>query len=166
MPAYATSNTGNVTLNPVIPAALWPGDSAWLFGTSFVAGQPPTPGIIQAPNDTNIQFEAVTVNERSIAVSLASRPGGGAPPGVSILVWANANPGAMEVDIQNSPMDADGFYLTPAGTSYKITTWTQVGGSNNWFAWVELEPLSDVFVTLKVISNPNSVKLAAKLNYV
>jgi hypothetical protein len=72
----------------------------------------------------------------------------------------------MEVDIQNSPMDADGFYLTPAGTSYKITTWTQVGGSNNWFAWVELEPLSDVFVTLKVISNPNSVKLAAKLNYV
>lgn len=167
MPAYATSGTGNLTLNPVIPAALWPGDDLWLFGTSFAAGQPPTPGIIQAPSDANVIFEAAAVGERSIAASLASRPGGGAPSGASIFVWASGNPGVMEVDVQLSPIDADGAYLLPTGTSYKITAWTgPVGPNNQYFAWTELQPLGDVFVTLKVITNPNGVKLAAKLNYV
>ena len=167
MPQYATNGTGNLTLNPVLPAALYPGDSIWLFGTSFVAGQPPTPGIIQAPNDANYQFEAAAVNEASIAACFASRPGGGAAPGASVLIVLNGNPGVMEVDIQLAPMDADGAYLLPSAAAYKINTWTgPVGPKGYYFAWAELEPLSDVFARLKVITNPNAVSIAAKLNYV
>src|ERR1700680_1449895 len=119
MAQYATSNTGSLVLNPVSPAILGPGDSVYLWGTSFVAGQPPTPGIIQAPNDANVQFETVVVNERSIACNFQPRPGGGNAAGASIMVIANGNPGVMEVDVQVSPMDADGAYLTPSA-SYKI----------------------------------------------
>lgn len=167
MGQYANSGTGLMTLNPVIPAALWPGDSAWLFGTAQAAGQPPTPGQIQAPNDTNVVPEAAAVGERSLACSLASRPGGGAAPGVSVLVIASGNPGVMEVDVQTSPRDCDGAYLTPTGSSaYQLTTWTGPQPDGTYFAWTELEPLSDVFLSLKVITNPNTVKLAAKVNYV
>lgn len=167
MPQYNTSGTGNLTLNPIIPACLWPGDEVWLFGTSFAAGQPPTPGIIQTPNDSNVNFEAAAVGEASISASLASRPGGGSPSGASVLVMANANPGVMEVDVQLAPMDADGAYLLPTAASYKINSWTgPVGPNAYYFAWAEFQPLGDVFVRLKVITNPNGVKLAAKLNYV
>lgn len=168
MPQYATNNTGNLTLNTQQPSILWPGDSLYLLGTSQVAGQPPTPGIIQAANDTNVQFETAGVNYTSIAASFAPRPGGGAAPGASILVVANGNPGVMEVDVQLSPMDSDGSYLLPTGSStYKINSWTGPTGPNGYyFAWEEFEPLSDFFARLKVITNPNAVKLTAKLNYV
>ena len=166
MPQYATSGSGNLTPNPVLPATLYPGDSVYLLGTSFVAGQPPTPGIIQAPNDANVQFEAAAVGERSLSANLASRPGGGAAPGASILVVANGNPGVMEVDVQVAPMDADGAYLTPSAT-YKITVWTGPTGPNGYyFGWIELQPTADLFISVLVVTNPNGVKLTAKLNYV
>src|SRR6266849_2476261 len=102
MPPYATSGTENQTLNTTPATALWPGDQVYVLGTSFVAGQPPTPGIIQAPNDTNVQFEAVTIDERTIAVALAPRPGGGAPPGVMVQVTADSNPGVAEIDVEDA----------------------------------------------------------------
>lgn len=167
MPQYATNDTGNLTLNTQQPTILWPGDSVYLFGTSYVSGQPPTPGIIQAANDSNVQFEVAAVNSGSIAAAFAPRPGGGAAPGASILVVVNGNPGAMEVDVQLSPMDSDGSYLLPASSAYKINTWTGPTGPNGYyFAWAEFEPLSDFFVRLEVVTNPNAVKLTAKLNYV
>lgn len=166
MGQYATSNTGSLVVNPVLPAVLGPGDSVYLWGTSFVAGQPPTPGIIQAPNDANAQFEAVTVGERSLACNFQPRPGGGNAAGASIMVIANANPGVMEVDVQVSPMDADGAYLTPAAT-YKISVWTgPTGPKGYYFGWVELQPEGDFFMSLKCITNPNGVSLTAKVNYV
>jgi hypothetical protein len=115
-----------------------------------------------------VQFEAAAVGEASIAANMASRPGGGAAPGASVLIMLNGNPGVMEVDIQTSPMDADGAYLLPTGSGvYKITGWTgPVGPKNYYFAWAELEPLSDVFMRIKVITNPNNVLIAAKVNYV
>ena len=164
MGLYATSGTGNLTNNTVLPASLYPGDTVYLWGTSFVAGQPPTPGIVQAPNDSNVQFESPAVGSRSLSAALAPRPGGGAPTGISVLVVASANPGAAEVDVQVSPSDSDGSYLTPAN-AYKLTTWT-AGANGQFFAWAELQPVGDQFVSLKLISNPNTVKFTAKLNYV
>lgn len=165
MGQYNTSGTGLTTLNPVLPASLWPGDEVYLWGTT---GSIPPAGQIQAPNDSNVVFEAVTVGERSLAANLASRPGGGSAPGVAVLVTANGNPGVMEVDIQNAPVDADGVYQTPTGSSvYKITTWNgPVGPQGYYNAYVELQPLADRFLTLKCITNPNAVKLTAKVIYV
>lgn len=167
MGKYNDSGTGNNTLNPIIPASLWPGDEAYVWGTSFVAGQPPTPGIQQAPNDTNVQFEAVAVGSRSLAVALAPRPGGGAPAGIAVLIVANGNPGVMEVDVENAPADADGIYEVPSAAAYKITTWNGPIGPNGYYnAYAELQPAGDRFVSLECITNPNSVKLTAKISYV
>lgn len=159
MGQYATSGTSNVTLNPVLPAAMWPGDGVYVWGTNSV------PGTIPAPNDANVQFEAVAVGERSLAVALAPRPGGGSAAGIAVIVQANANPGVMEVDIQNAPIDADGIYLTPSAT-YKLTVWTGPDADGSYFSIAELQPESDNFVSLKCITNPNGVNLKAKIVYV
>src|ERR1700682_5707453 len=137
MPQYATSGSGSMTLNPVLPAVLWPGDTAYVwgatntnpgFGQADAAASPP--GQIAASNDGNVHFEDVGKGARIIAVQLATRPGGGAPPGCMVQVFANGNPGAAEVDIQDAAIDADGAYLTnTSSTIYKLTTWTQVGNS-------------------------------------
>ena len=159
MGQYATSGTGNATLNPVLPAALWPGDQVYVWGTNSVLGT------IPAPNDANAVFEAVVVGERSLAVALAPRPGGGSAAGIAVIVIANANPGVMEVDVQNSPMDADGYYLTP-GATYKMTAWVGPAADGSYITVAELQPESDNFVSLKCITNPNGVKLKAKIVYV
>lgn len=164
MGQYATTGTGNLTLNTQLPAALYPGDEVYLFGLSYVAASGPTPGQIQAPNEGNVLFETAAVGSRSLAAALAPRPGGAAA-GVSVLVIANADPGVMEVDVQVSPSDSDGSYLTPTNTAYKITTWTAAAGGK-FVAWTELQPSGDNFISLKVITNPNAVKLTAKLSYV
>jgi hypothetical protein len=165
MPQHFQSGTEALTPNPVLPAVLYPGDDCYVFGTSFAAGQPPTPGIIQAPNDANVQFETVAVDERSIAVNLASRPGGGAAPGVMVMVVANGNPGAAEIDVQDAGIDADGAYETnTSSAAYKMTVWTQEGA--NWVSWTELQPEGARFITLLCVANPNGVKFTAKISYV
>jgi len=162
MPPYLTSGTSSPVVNGALPTVLWPGDEKYLFGTG-----PNTPGIIPAPNDANVVYEAVTVGERSIAIALAPRPGGGAPPGLMVQVFANANPGAAEIDVQDAAVDADGAYITPTGSAaYKLTVWTQLGGSGIWTSYAELQPEGAGFITLKVIANPNAVQFTAKVKYV
>lgn len=167
MGQYANSGKGTMAVNPILPAALYPGDDIYILGTSFVAGQPPTPGQIQTPNDSNVNFEAFAIGARSLAVVLASRPGGGAPPGVIIQITANANPGVMEIDVQDAAIDADGAYLTNASATnaWKITTWTATN-DGKWTAWTELQPEGTRFMSLKCITNPNAVSLTAKVSYV
>lgn len=161
MPAYATSGTGSMTPNTTPPSALWPGDELYLFGTA-----PAIPGNPTKATDANVVTETVTVGERSIAVALAPRPGGGAAPGVMVQVIASANPGVAEIDVQDAAVDADGGYLTPTGsTAYKITTWTALP-SGQYIGTTELQPEGGRFVSLKVIANPNSVTFTAKLTYV
>src|SRR5580700_11374290 len=99
MPKYFNSGLGTMTVNPVPSTGLLPGDEKYLWGTS---GIPPTPGQIQAPNDSNVVTEAVAVNERSIAIQLVPRPGGGSPAGLMVQVIASANPGAAEIDVQDA----------------------------------------------------------------
>lgn len=163
MGKYATSGTGNTSLNPVVPTVLWPGDSVYVFGLSYAPAAGPTPGQIQAPNDANVQAEAVVVGERSLAIALAPRPGGGSPAGLAVLLIASGAPGAAEIDVQNSPTDADGLYGTPNNAIYKITAFPQNGGLS---AYSELQPEGDNFVSLKVVANPNGVNWIAKLTYV
>lgn len=160
MPQYATSGSLSLVPNTTPPACLWPGDEAYQFGTSaFVPGNP------QKPTDATVQFETVTVAERSIAVNLANRPGGGSPAGVEVRVFANANPGAAEIDVQIANVDADGAYTTPSGSAaYKITVWTQEG--NQWVGAADLQPLGAPFMTLNVVANPNAVKFWSKVTYV
>jgi hypothetical protein len=152
-----------MTPNPILPTILWPGDFKYLFGTS-----PNTPGTISTPNDSNVVTEAVVVGERSIAIVLAPRPGGGAPPGLMVQVIASANPGAAEIDVQDAAVDADGAYLTQTTSSaYKITTWTILGdASGRYIGTTELQPEGAGFITLKVIANPNAVTFTAKALYV
>jgi len=165
MPAYATSGSNSLTPNTTPPTVLYPGDDKYLFGTSVAAGTPPTPGQVQAPNDSNVVAEAVVVGERSISVQLAPSPGGGAVPGCIVQVTASANPGAAEIDVQDAAVDADGAYITPTSSaSYKITAWTQNGAV--WTAYAELQPEGGRFISLKVIANPNAVSFTAKIAYV
>src|SRR5208283_75614 len=161
MPPYATSGTNSLALNSQLPSLLWPGDDLYLFGTS-----PGNPGAIPKANDTNVITEVVAVGERSIACQLCPRPGGGYPPGCLVQVIANANPGAAEIDVQDAAIDADGAYITPTGSAaYKITTWTQIGGSANYLGTTELVPEAGRFISLKVIANPNGVSFTAKISY-
>jgi hypothetical protein len=166
MPAYLTSGNGTLTVNSAPPTALMPGDEKYLFGTSVAAGVSPTAGAVQNPNDTNVVFETLTVGERSIAIQLVPRPGGGAPAGVMVQVFANANPGASEIDIQDAAIDADGAYVTPNNAAYKLSVWTQVGGTAFWTASAEIQPEGSRFITLKCIANPSAVGFTAKVVYV
>lgn len=167
MGQYNGANTGSMLPNTVLPATLYPGDDCYVFGTSFTAAAGPTPGQIQAPNDTNVLFETCAVGACSLAVNLASRPGGGNAPGVIIQVTASANPGVMEVDVQDAGQDSDGAYILPSGsTAYKITTWQGPLLDGSYTAWAELQPEGARFLRLKVITNPNAVKLKAKVSYV
>jgi hypothetical protein len=149
--------------NPVLPTVLWPGDFKYVFGTS-----PNLPGQIPTPNDSNVVTEAVVVGERSIAVALAPRPGGGAPPGVQVQVIASANPGAAEIDVQDASVDADGAYLTQTtSAAYKLTVWTALGdGSGRFISTTELQPEGTQFISLKVIANPNAVTFTGKVTYI
>lgn len=160
MPAYLTSGTNNLTLNPTPPSALYPGDQIYLFGTG-----PGAQGGNSLPDDTAVGFEAVQVGERSIACQLVDMPMR-SPGGVHVMVLASANPGAAEIDVQDAAMDADGAYLTQTtSTAYKITTWTQVGASGVYIGTTELQPEGGRFISLKVIANPNAVSFKAKLSY-
>ena len=163
MPSYANSGLGTMTLNPILPTILWPGDQKYLFGTS-----PNTPGTISTPNDGNVVTEAVIVGERSIAVALAPRAGGGAPPGCMVQVIASANPGAAEIDVQDAATDADGAYLTQTtSAAYKMTVWAALGdGSGRYISTTELQPEGAQFITLKVVANPNGVTYTAKIVYI
>lgn len=161
MPQYNGSGTGSTTPNTVLPAALLPGDSAYLFGTSVAAGTPPAPGQIAQPNDANVIGEIVTAGEASIAVNLARLPNA-APAGAAVQIIASANPGVCEIDIQNAHIDADGAYLTPTNTTYQITTWTATG-TGTYTAWAEFQAEGGTFMRLKCISNPNAVTFIAKV---
>lgn len=159
MPPYQTSGTGNLTLNPAAPTVLQQGDDFYPFGVVN-----PAPGQQSKPNDSNVQFEAVTVGERSIACQLNYGPAR-SPGAVIVQVFANANPGAAEIDIQDAGVDADGAYATPTGSAaYKLTAWTQLGASANYMAYAEINPEAGRFVTLKVIANPNAVQFWGKLS--
>ncbi|MBU6231662.1 hypothetical protein KGP36_03255 [Patescibacteria group bacterium] len=164
MPIYYNNGKNTLAVNPVPPTCLMPGDGKYMLGLSVAAGIAPTPGQVQEPNDSNVLFEAVNVNDRSIAINLAPRPMGGSTPGLLVQVSADGDPGAAEIDIQDAAVDADGAYLTPNNAVYKITAWTLNGAV--YTAWTELQPESGRFVTLKVIANPNGVKFTAKAVYV
>lgn len=168
MPIYSDNGTGNLTDNPVLPSVLCQGDDKYLLGTSFAIGAAPTPGIIQTPNDANVNAEIVVAGDRSIAIALSPRPDGGAAPGLSVLLVADKDPGAMEVDVQTANTDADGAYQTPtSSTAYVMTTWAGPKGPlGKYVASAQFQPLGDRFVTLKVVSNPNAAKLTAKVTYV
>lgn len=168
MPSYQNSGLGTMTPNPTLPTVLWPGDEKYVFGTSVAAGTPPTPGIIQTPNDSNVVTEAVVVGERSIAVALAPRPGGGAVGGIMVQAIASANPGAAEIDVQDAAVDADGAYLTQTtSAAYKMTVWTALtDGSGRYISTTQLQPEGGRFISLKVIANPNAVTFTAKIVYV
>jgi len=165
MTQYANSGTGTLAVNPVLPALLMPGDEVYVFGTKVYV-----PGEVAKPNDSNVVTEAVTVGERSVAVTLGPRPGGGAPPGMFVQVIASATPGAAEIDVQDAAVDADGAYITPApagSTAWKITTWAALGdGSGRQIGTTALQPEGGHFNTLKVITNPNGVSFTAKIVYV
>lgn len=145
------------------PAALWPGDEKYLFGTA-----PTTPGTLQTPNDTNVLQETVAVGQSSIAVALAARPGGGAPAGIMVQLTFSGNPGASEFDIQDAAIDADGAYITPSSsTAYKISAFTALP-SGQYTAYAELQPEGGRFVRLNCVAfaNTATVKMAAKIVYV
>jgi hypothetical protein len=160
MTQYANSGLETLAVNPVAPVGLAPGDEVYVFGTKVYV-----PGEVAKPNDTNVQFETVVVDERSIAVTLMPRPGGGSPPAIIVQVSTNANPGAAEIDIQDAAVDADGAYETPTGsTAYKITTFTQENAI--WTAFAEISPAIGRFITLLIVANPNAVAWTAKICYV
>jgi hypothetical protein len=160
VPAYNTSGTESLAVNPVLPSVLLPGDQKYLFGTT-----PYLPGQVSEPNDANVVTEAVILDERSIAIQLAPRPGGGAPPGLHVIAIASANPGAAEIDIQDAGIDADGAYQTQTTSpAYKMTVWTQEGPV--WVASTQLQPEGGKFLTALIVANPNAVSFIVKAMYV
>lgn len=158
MPPYATSGQGTVALNTALPTVLQQGDDFYPFGTA-----PYTPGAISKPNDTNVQFESVSIGERSIAWTIDHGPAQ-APRSLFVQAFASANPGAAEIDIQDAGIDADGAYATPATGNKLGTTWTQVGASGVYTAQVATTQEVGKFSSLKVIANPNAVQFWVKVN--
>lgn len=154
---------GSMAVNPVLPTVLWPGDEKYVWGTS-----PNNPGQISTPNDSNVITEAVNVGDRSIAVAIAPRPGGGAPPGLMAQAIASANPGVAEIDIQDAAVDADGAYLTQTtSTAYKMTVWTALtDGTGRYISTTQLQPEGARFITGKIVLNPNAVTFTLKFVYV
>ena len=164
MPPYP-GLTGSLVPSPIVPTVLYPGDNKYLWGTSVASGAAPTPGQQQAPTDANAVFEAVSVSEASIAFSLAAYDR--RTPGLSLVLIANANPGAAEIDIQDASIDADGAYVAQTtSTAYKVTSFAQVGTSAYYIATVELQPSGAPFTRLFMVANPNAVSWLAKVVYV
>lgn len=157
MPAYSTSGSDSFVPDPVPPIALGPGDSCYMFGVG-----PAT--MTQDVTDANVLPETVVVGERSIAITCTARPGGGAPAGLIIQLFANGNPGGIEVDLQDAGVNAEGFYETPLNAANKITVWTQEGA--NWVSYAEFQPEAGKFNTLLVVALPNAVKIWAKASYI
>jgi hypothetical protein len=155
LPIYNGSGSNSLTRNPVPPTVLYPGDSKYLFGVS-----PNTPGTISTPNDDNVEAETLVDGNASIAICLAPRPGGGAPPGLMVQVFMTADPGAAEVDVQDAAVDADGAYITVD----QITVFTNNGSV--YVAWTELEPEAGAFIRVACVLNPNAVSMVVKATYV
>lgn len=139
-------------LSPVSPN---PGDSVYLFGKLLAAAT-------QLPvNETNSDFEAVTVGTPSIAACISNRKEAGSAPAVSLELIANGNPGAANFQLQEASTDADACYLTPSAAAYTITSFTQKG--SNWVAFVDDIPTGGKFMRVLPSANPNGVSWKAKL---
>jgi hypothetical protein len=138
-----------------IPRALYPGTSAYLFGTRKTAQLPPA--------SDNVSFETPGAGQASIPVDMGSQGGANVSivPNVGLELIFNANPGAFNIQVQEADTDADGCFITPAPAAFTITAATQVGAF--WVARVDLGTIGSGLVRLLCSANPNAVGILAKL---
>lgn len=117
------------------PQSLAPGESAYFFNAE-------TPAEPSASDRFALQQAPYTSHESSISVE----------------VRFSGDPGAFELNIQDSDTDADGYYQNVASggaiTSVDATLFT---------TRVELVPVKALFVRLAVVTIANAVSLTAKI---
>ena len=151
MPAYGspTPNTASpaalantLTLNPVPgPTLTSPGDLGWVWG------------IIPAGNLTDMSVNAVT-SENTPANGTSSQPVyvgpspglTGVPPLVDLEVIFDANPGAINLQVQCADGDSDAEYLTGSNAAFTITASTQHG--TKYLATTSFNPANASFLRL------------------
>lgn len=127
MPAYS---------NAVPPSAIWPGDTAQVWNA-----EQPAPG-----------SGGAAASQR---VALGVKEGG--PGGLSVTGFFSAAPGAFEIDVQVSDVDADSQYQTAANGN--ITT---VDATNQTFHFDGATVLA-TFVRLLMRSRTNGVNVTADI---
>ena len=154
MPVYASGGSGSITLNTVVPQAIWPGDYVFLFGTPTVAGPP--------FDSSNVTGETVAAGRYSVPVAIPTAPARGEPPSVGVEFIFSATPGVFEIDIQESDTDADAAYITPSSATYQVKASLQQG--TVYVARVDLSPTGGTFLRLYVKTWPNAaVTVIAKV---
>jgi hypothetical protein len=127
MPAYSNSTP---------PIAIWPGDSAQVW-----AAEQPSPGSGNA-----------AASQRLAVGTSAGNPGG-----FSVTGFFAAAPGAFEIDVQVSDVDADTQYQTCANGNI-----TSVDSTNNTFHFDGSTVLA-TFVRLLMRSRTNGVNVTADI---
>ena len=146
-------NYGSGSPPQALPLALHPGGSAYLFGVRTNSANPLGPG--------NIAAEKPASGASSLAVCLAQSAKVSVVPNVGLEIIFSANPGAFNLQLQETDTDADGCYITPSPSAFTITAATQIGVQ--YVARVDLGTIGSRFARLNVNSNPNNVGIIARL---
>lgn len=155
MPAYGspTPNTpspaallNTLTLNPVPgPTLASPGDIGWVWG------------ILPAGQLNDFSVNAVTPENTpangtaSEPVYVGPSPGlTGVPPLVDCEIIFDANPGAINLQVQCADGDSDAEYLTGSNAAFTMTTTTQHG--TKWIVTTSFNPANAPFVRLLAVT--------------
>ncbi|HZP32679.1 MAG TPA: hypothetical protein VFB23_04875 [Candidatus Acidoferrales bacterium] len=121
--------------NALPPTAIWPGDSAQVWNA-----EQPTPG-----------------NGGGSASTQLALGTSGTPGGFSVTGFFSGAPGAFEIDVQVSDVDADAQYQTCANGNI-----TSVDATNNTFHFDGSTVLA-TFVRLLLRSRTNAVNVTADI---
>ena len=121
--------------NALPPTAIWPGDSAQVWNA-----EQPTPG-----------------NGGGSASTQLALGTSGTPGGFSVTGFFSGAPGAFEIDVQVSDVDADSQYQTCANGNI-----TSVDATNNTFHFDGSTVLA-TFVRLLLRSRTNAVNVTADI---
>lgn len=132
--------------------ALQRGEFVYVFGKLAT-------GATQLPvDDHNVASETITAPQASIAVNLQPQQGDPAPMVCVEGIFSGA-PGAFEVDIQEADTPADGLFILPSGSTYKVTAVNAVSQAFR----VDLSPTGGKFLRIYLATLTNAVNFRCKI---
>jgi hypothetical protein len=131
--------------------ALQKGEFVYVFGKlATTATQLPV-------DDHNVANETILAGQASIAINLQPQFGD-PPPMVCVEGVFSAAPGTFEVDIEEADTAADGLFILPTGSSYKVQA---VNATSQAFR-ADLSPTGGKFLRAHVITLTNAVNFRLK----
>lgn len=133
-------------------------------GSMYVIGKLAASATQLPINDSNVAFEAASVNAVQ-AYQGAHIPNANAAapaPGVTVEIAFPSDPGASEkIEIQESDIAADAGYITPLSATYTITSFA-VASDGTFRARADLIPTGGRFLRSKRTKGANAVGCTVK----